>query len=137
MRSEGYQTKGKQHILTFLEEKKDIGVSVLDIADYLEKLNESTNITTIYRQLDKLVAEKKVIKHTADDGKKSLFQYVADDTECFHHLHIQCTNCSKIIHLDCEDSKEFTDHLCKEHGIKLDYSKTVLYGLCSDCQKNQ
>lgn len=137
MRADGYQTKGKQHILSFLESKKNTAVSVQDIDDYLAAQGEKTNITTIYRRLDKLIAEKKVIKHTAEDGKKSLFQYIADESECLHHLHIQCTSCSKIIHLDCGISTTFAEHLAEDHGIKLDYQKTVLYGLCDECRKKK
>ncbi|MCI6258345.1 MAG: transcriptional repressor [Spirochaetia bacterium] len=135
MRSDGYQTKGKKVILEFLEANKDTAVSVQDIADYLKASGEETNITTVYRRLEKLAAEKKVIRHSADDGKKTLFQYIADARECLSHLHVQCTCCSKIIHLDCEDSREFMEHLCKNHGIVLDCRKTVLYGLCSECSR--
>ena len=105
MRSDGYQTKGKKVILEFLEANKDTAVSVQDIADYLKAAGEETNITTVYRRLEKLAAEKKVIRR------------------------------SKIIHLDCEDSREFMEHLCKNHGIVLDCRKTVLYGLCSECSR--
>ena len=106
-------------------------------SDYLAKMGEKTNITTIYRRLDKLIAEKKVIRHSAGDGKKGLFQYIADDSDCLRHLHIQCTGCSKIIHLDCKISKDFADHLAEDHGIQLDYQKTVLYGLCNECRAKE
>ncbi|QTQ12048.1 transcriptional repressor [Treponema parvum] len=135
MRADGYQTRGKIQILSFLESKKDTAVSVQDIASYLREHGEDTCITTIYRRLEKLINERKVIRHTAEDGKKSLFQYIADDTGCLHHLHVQCTSCLKIIHLDCNDSEEFIRHLSSKHGIVLDCKKTVLYGLCENCGK--
>ena len=73
MRSDGYQTKGKKIILEFLEANKDTAVSVQNIADYLKASGEETNITTVYRRLEKLAEEKKVIRHSAEDGKKRFF----------------------------------------------------------------
>lgn len=135
MRPLEYKTKVGEEILSFLESKKDTAVSVMDICEEMERRNVKSNITTVYRQLDKLVASKKVIVHSAKDGKKGLYQYIAGEEECLNHLHIQCTGCAKIIHLDCGESKEFTAHISQEHGILLDFSKTVIYGLCADCAK--
>nr|MCR4627820.1 transcriptional repressor [Treponema sp.] len=69
MRTGGYNTKVKKLILEFLESKKNTSVSVQNIADYLNNCGEETNITTIYRQLEKLAEEKKLIRHSAEDGK--------------------------------------------------------------------
>ncbi|MCR5612610.1 Fur family transcriptional regulator [Treponema sp.] len=137
MRPIEYKTKTSEEILAFLATQNDTGLSVMDIFEEMKKKNPKTNITTIYRQLDKLIASKKVIMHSADNGKKNLYQYIADKQTCLSHLHIQCTNCSKIIHLDCSESNDFTSHIEKEHGIRLDFSKTVLYGLCNECSKKQ
>lgn len=137
MRSDGYKTKIGQIIINCLELNKEKVVSVQDILSFIEENGEKTNITTVYRRLDKLIEEKKVISHSSEDGKKSLFQYIASDIDCTNHLHIQCTSCSKIFHLNCDDGKEFIEHIQKEHGIEIDLSKTILYGLCSNCKKNQ
>lgn len=135
MRPNGYKTKVGEEILSFLEAKKDTAISVMDICTELEKNHPKTNITTVYRQLDKLVTAKKVIVHSAEDGKKKLYQYIAGKEKCLSHLHMQCTKCSSIIHLDCSESNGFTSHIEKEHSVMIDYSKTVLYGLCKECSK--
>lgn len=137
MRPVEYKTKTGSQILSFLEEKKDVAVSVMDICENLERSGVKTNISTVYRQLDKLVSCKKVITHSAENGKKILYQYIAGKEKCLSHLHIQCTGCSKIIHLDCSESSDFTSHIERAHGIVLDYSKTVLYGLCSECSRQK
>lgn len=134
MRPVKYKSKVGEEILSFLESKKDTAVTVMDILRELERKDLSTNITTVYRQLEKFIEEKQVIAHSAKDGKKIMYQYIAGKEECLKHLHIQCVKCSKIIHLDCDESEEFTNHIEKEHGIALDYSKTVLFGLCNDCR---
>jgi|SRR5574344_985788 len=137
MQTKEYQSKVGKLILSFLQTQKDKAVSVNDIASFLEQNNVKTNITTIYRRLEKLVDEKKVITHSSEDCKKALFQYVADDEDCMHHLHIQCSNCSKIIHLDSKEADDFVKSIAKKNGIEIDFSKTILYGLCDDCRKNK
>lgn len=136
MRPVEYKTKIGEEILSYLESKKDTALSVMEICDQLDNRGVKTNISTVYRQLDKLIAAKKVIVHQAKDRKKGLYQYIAGTEKCLSHLHIQCTECAKIIHLDCGESKEFTDHITAEHGIVLDFSKTVIYGLCAECSAN-
>ncbi|MCQ2611560.1 MAG: transcriptional repressor [Treponema sp.] len=133
MRSQTYKTRIGEEILRCLEEHKDKALSVQDICEWLAAQNTETNITTVYRQLDKLVDAKQVITHSGSNGKKILFQYIAQNEECLNHLHIQCTGCSKIVHLDCHESSDFTKHIQAEHGITLDFGKTVIYGLCADC----
>ena len=134
MRPVKYKSKVGEEILSFLESKKDTAVTVMDILKDLKRKKQSTNITTVYRQLEKFIEEKKVIAHSAKDGKKIMYQYIAGQEDCLKHLHIQCVKCSKIIHLDCDESEDFTSHIEKEHGIALDYSKTLLFGLCSECR---
>jgi Fur family ferric uptake transcriptional regulator len=135
MRSDGYKTKTAVLILKYLEENKDKAVSVQDVYEYLDSCDDKINITTVYRRLDKLVQDKKVITHSSEDGKNTLYQYIAGGDMCLSHLHFQCTKCSKIIHLDCDDSSEFTEHFEKEHGVQLDFTKTILFGLCEKCRK--
>ncbi|MEG1965528.1 MAG: transcriptional repressor, partial [Oscillospiraceae bacterium] len=57
MRSGGYNTKSKQMILDFLQEYSDKTVTVSEISEYLERNDNSVNLTTIYRYLDKLVLQ--------------------------------------------------------------------------------
>ena len=82
MRPVEYKTKTGSQILSFLEEKKDVAVSVMDICENLERSGVKTNISTVYRQLDKLVSCKKVITHSAENGKKILYQYIAGKEKC-------------------------------------------------------
>lgn len=135
MRPVEYKTKVGSQILSFLEQKKNSAVSVTDICENLKEQDVAVNISTVYRQLEKLVASKKVIAHSSDSGKKIVYQYIAGEKTCLSHLHIQCTKCAKIIHLDCSESDEFISHIAHSHGVIVDYEKTVLYGLCEQCSK--
>ncbi len=75
-RKHEYQTKSRQMILDYLIRIKDRAVHVSDIIQYMDQEECSVNKTTVYRYLDKLVAEKTLMKYVADKGEKAGYQYV-------------------------------------------------------------
>lgn len=135
MRSNGYNTERKQMILEYLKSCDDKTVTVDEIFQYLISNDKAVNITTIYRYLDRLVAENKVMVFASDDRKKSSYKYIGEDFECNEHLHLQCTDCGKVIHFNCEFMNEIVKHISKQHDFDLKCSNSILYGKCKDCQK--
>lgn len=69
-RKHEYQTKSRQMILDYLIRNKDRAVHVSDIIQHMDQEECSVNKTTVYRYLDKLVAEKTLMKYVADKAKK-------------------------------------------------------------------
>lgn len=135
MSKQGYNTKSRRLILEYLESKKDTTVSVGDIIDYLAFSGESVNPTTVYRYLNKLTAEKKVLKFSEDDGSKAVYQIAGHKHDCDGHIHIQCTECGKLLHLDCDFMDDFKEHLLNEHNFSLKCEKSLIYGICKECRK--
>jgi Fur family ferric uptake transcriptional regulator len=135
MRNSEYNTETKHDVLEILKQKQETALSVHDIMADLKALNNTANITTVYRILEKLEHEQRVIKHTAEDGKKALFQYILPESGCMHHLHVQCTSCGKIIHLDCKIIEDAIQHISEAHGMQIVCSASLLYGICSECRK--
>lgn len=129
-----YNTSNRTKIIEYLENNKDRVVTVADISEYLEKCNSNVNITTIYRFLDKLIQDKKVIKYSAENGKKATFQYVGSDNHCNEHLHIKCVECGKIEHLECDFMKELSEHIEGKHGYTIQCENSIIYGVCEKCR---
>ena len=75
---QGYSTPSRKRILEYLEENKSRTVTVADIENYLAKKECAVNKTTIYRFLEKLILEKKVVKYVAQKGKQATSQYIED-----------------------------------------------------------
>ena len=75
-RSDGYNTKTRQLILDYLIRNRQHAVSASNILEHLEAEGASPNPTTVYRYLDKLAGEQRVMKYVADKGEKAVFQYV-------------------------------------------------------------
>lgn len=132
-----YKTKARQYILECLEKNADKTVSASNVLKYLEENEISANLTTVYRYLNRLTKEKKINKFTGENGQKAVFQLSNSDKICDEHIHVQCVDCGKLIHLDCDFMSEFKNHLFDEHGFNLKCSGSILYGTCSSCKKNK
>lgn len=135
-RNSGYATKKRSMILEYLKEHSDKDVTVREIEEKLNQREEgSVNMTTIYRYLDKLAGEGIVLKHISENGKKSTFQYVEPNHECHNHLHMKCSNCGRIYHIDCSFMDELKEHIYQHHHFKLECRTSMLYGLCEACNR--
>ena len=132
-RSGGYNTRTRQLILDYLINNRQHAVSASNILEHLEAEGASPNPTTVYRYLDKLAGEQRIMKYVADKGEKAVFQYVDEERHCREHLHLKCVQCGRIYHLDCHFMDEVRAHLMAEHGFTLQCEGSVLYGLCRHC----
>ncbi len=72
-RSDGYNTKTRQLILDYLINNRQHAVSASNILAHLEEQGAAPNPTTVYRYLDKLAGEQRVMKYVADKGEKAVF----------------------------------------------------------------
>ena len=74
-RSDGYNTKTRQLILDYLINNRQHAVSASNILAHLEEQGAAPNPTTVYRYLDKLAGEQRVMKYVADKGRFGAFSY--------------------------------------------------------------
>ena len=132
-----YKTRQREELLEYLISVQGEHITVNDIRDYFAARNNAIGVATIYRQLEKMVNEGIVTKYVIDANTPACFEYVADDEDhdkdvCFH---CKCEKCGKLIHLHCEELEEMQGHLKDEHEFRLNPMRTVLYGICSECEK--
>ena len=130
-----YATKSKKYILEFLQKNIHTTVSAADILDYLAANGVEVNFTTVYRNLNRLEKEKKVIKITNQKGEKAVYQLAENTHACSEHIHIQCVKCGCLLHLDCDFMADITTHLKESHGFEINCESSTLYGLCEKCRE--
>lgn len=113
---------------------KFLGIN--DICNHFAEPGVAVGMTTIYRHLDKLVEEGTVKKYILDASTSACYEYVDTHSACEENgcTHLKCTNCGKLIHLYCDDLKATERHILEEHGFKADMTRTVICGLCENCQ---
>ena len=136
-RSDGYNTKTRQLILDYLIRNRQHAVSASNILEHLEAEGASPNPTTVYRYLDKLAGEQRVMKYVADKGEKAVFQYVDEGRHCREHLHLKCVDCGRLIHLDEGVSDALQSDLLRAAGFTVDGRSTTIYGTCAACGRKR
>lgn len=127
-----YHSKNKDFIVDFFASHPDHAYSAKDI--YASSLaDRKMNLATVYRNLEKLSEEGILQKRMKTDGEEALYQYMGE--HCHEHLHMICSSCGKIIHLDCRFMGTLQEHLFEDHGFVLEAGDSVLRGICQECQK--
>ena len=129
-----YNTKSKEVIREYLEAHKESRFSAHDIYEHLCVNGSQINITTIYRNLDKLTDSGELLRYKTAEDECCVYQYVEPHAKCHEHLHLQCSSCGKIIHLECGLMSEIKKHLIEHDGFYLECKSSVLKGLCKECK---
>lgn len=136
-RKTNYATKKRQVILDILKDNNEKDFSVKEIEGCLKQTDIDINVTTIYRYLDRLAESGQLLKHSTENGKNFTYQYIAPEKKCDSHLHMKCSICGRIYHLECEFMNELKKHIYKHHAFTLECKTSMLYGICDECQKRQ
>ncbi len=132
-----YITEQKRILKKILEDNCD---SAYTVEELLEKMkvacpDKAPGKSTVYRLITHLVNEGTVKRFSRDDGRKSAYQIVGGE-HCDCHLHLKCTNCGKLIHLDDKVSDELLLKVQSTNDFSVSEEATVLFGKCGECKKN-
>lgn len=95
------------------------------------KLN--IGIATVYRILN-LLEEMKIINGISISGNDSK---VYELNLISHHDHIICLECKKIVEFYDDELEKIQESIAKENGFALESHDMMLYGICSECQKDE
>lgn len=126
-----YNTKNRQIVIEVLKDNKD---KHLTIEDIFELTSKEVPLASLYRIIDSLTKEGIIRKYIIDNKTSACYQYALDKIE-HNHFHLRCSNCEKIIHLECDEVSHLLKHIEEEHNFEIDVTKVTLYGLCEDCKK--
>ncbi len=131
-----YKTKSKDYILEYIKKNKQRRFSVADIQEYLLSKDININLTTIYRNIDKLLENDTLLKFKNNKEDFCVYQYHEPGANCNNHLHIQCNKCGKIFHLDDDFMIKLKKYLNTDCGFYIDCENSILQGLCENCYTN-
>ncbi len=130
-----YETKQSKLVYEFLINNPQKHFSAEEVYFSLISNGERIGRTTVYRQLDRLVEEKKARKFSS--GDKDACCYQLESESCHNHYHLKCSSCGTLIHTECDFLDKLSQHIFNDHHFQIDGSKTVLYGICNSCRKEQ
>lgn len=132
-----YKTRQKAGILACLKEADGRHMTAEDIASALRKDGEPASAATIYRNLEKLVADGEVIRYRLDANLPACYQYHRAGCGPQRHYHAVCSRCDEVFHLDSGEMDALGLRLESSLNFALDAHKTVLYGTCGRCRENE
>ena len=130
-----YKTKKKEELLECVEDTRGQHFTAADICNKMRKNGSTIGTATVYRQLERLVEEGVISKYFIDESSSACFEYMDPDDHQKHApcYHCKCEKCGKLLHMDCSEITELTEHLRSEHGFTIDPLRTVFYGVCAEC----
>lgn len=134
-----YKTRQMAELLAFLESVQGTHVTVSEICDFFKSKEIAIGMTTVYRQLEKLVAEGVVARYVVGGTNSACFEYVgnAPKEQAVSCYHCKCERCGKLVHLHCKEVESLKQHMLEHHSFVMDSSRTVFYGICEECIKKQ
>ena len=129
-----YHTEQKKILLDFLRANSENSYTIEEIIDGIGE--GSIGKSTVYRLMNKLVEEKTVLRSAGERGRQFVYRIIACE-HCRYHLHLQCTGCGKILHLDEQTSNALLSGVKTARGFCVSEEDTVLLGKCSLCQEGE
>ena len=135
-RPANYNTKQGEAVLAYLASAKGVFFTAAQIADHLRKEQIAISRPTVYRQLEKLVSEGKVRRYLFGDTSVTCFQYTDPNENGQDLYHMKCEVCDGVFNLKCDEVNHVSRHILETHDFKVNDSKTVFYGKCKTCLRN-
>ena len=130
-----YRTRQQDELLEYLRETPGMHHTAAQIRDHFASREQSIGTATIYRQLERFVADGTVRKYLLGAGDSACYEYVPQSESCALHFHCKCEKCGRLIHLNCDELRQVREHLLERHGFSWNSGKSVFYGLCDQCRK--
>ena len=124
-----YKTGKRGLILELLSRNSDRALTIDEICE--EILGGTGGKSTVYRLMGDLTSEGLVRRLTEGTDRVYRYQYLGG--ACHDHLHLRCSECGVLVHLDCEASHRVQESV-RLTGFTLDEG-AVLSGECEKCRK--
>lgn len=135
-----YNTRQRRIILNYLQSNNETPRTAAQISAHCASRGEAVGLTTIYRQLDRLLDEGLIKKITVEGIAGACYQFIGGAREdgassAGSRFHLKCEDCGQLIDLECDYIDDLYSHISHEHQFAVDSLKTVLYGKCAGCSR--
>ena len=103
-----YQTGQKRMLLAYMKAHSEEALTIEEWCRRLQAepaLSSVPGKSTVYRMMPRLVEEGLVRRFVKENSRKFLYQMVCGE-HCDRHLHMKCSVCGKLYHMEDEDSEE-------------------------------
>ena len=122
-----YRTKQRDEILRFFMDNEDKCFTARDVCARV-KAGEAT----VFRTISSLVDDGRLKRYTGGRGEGAYYQLSTCSSG--DHIHLKCSKCGRLIHMDCEKMTAVKAHILKEHDFIIG-GELVINGICVACSK--
>jgi len=133
-----YHTEQKRILTDFLSRHRDESFTIDELTHKMQSEcgegGQSPARSTIYRLIDRLERDGQVRKFVKSNERGASYQFVAGG-HCDSHLHLKCTGCGKLFHMEERVSDELIKKISNYSDFSVNEEETVLYGRCAVCNK--
>ena len=126
-----YMTEQRKALLAYLSEHADEPLTAAEVAEALEAQHISRS--AVYRNIASLEQEGALRRLQKCGCREAVYRYSAAPA-CRGHIHLSCTRCGRVLHLDAGVTDRFIRSVESTEGFTVDCSETVLFGLCDHCR---
>ncbi|WP_085830109.1 Fur family transcriptional regulator [Collinsella vaginalis] len=128
-----YETRQKQSIIAVMAAHDDAFLSVDAVCELLHGHGVEVGRTTVYRTLERLVAEDRMLKVAEVRGGAAQYRIAPEQAPADTEGQLRCDSCGRVLPLTCESLGAFSEHVLQEHGFAINSAASVLHGTCADC----
>ena len=126
-----YNTQQKKTLIDFLQANS---AKAFTIEEIIESIGSGViSPSTAYRLMTKLVEDGLVHRSVKGNSRSFVYQFISNE-KCEGHLHMKCTDCGKVYHLDTGTTSIIQNDIKSTTSFEID-SHTVLLGKCAKCLK--
>ena len=135
-----YITQQKKTLLDYLARHSERSFTIEELTEGIQNTNtregRAPGKSTVYRLMTRFVEEGRVKRFVRGHSRRFVYQIVSGE-RCNYHLHMKCTGCGRLLHLDESFSEELMSKVKKLCDFSVSETDTVLFGTCSDCSIKQ
>ena len=130
LRERGFRlTPQREMVLSVMHQIEGLATADKIYARVHER-SASVDISTVYRTLELLQEFQLVTWVDMGDGLRH-YELLGVHGP---HLHLLCRSCGKLLGVELEEVKAFTDYLAKAHGFEAELDDVTIPGLCQECR---
>ena len=121
------QTKQKL-LIRYALEKSNTPLSAKEIFSVCQQRIPDINKTTVYRELERLVASRQLDVVSTIGNRAILYELTSDPDH--HHHHFHCTACDA---LSCLAKCTLNFEKMVPQGFQAVFHEVTIHGICKDC----
>jgi Fur family ferric uptake transcriptional regulator len=126
-------TSHRNDIIALLE-KTEAFLSSQEIHQLLKSSGSAIGLATVYRQLEKLLSQKKIDEIVSPSGER-MYRYCGQIDH--HHHHLVCRLCGATKEILLPEIETIAETVMTKYGYSDVTHSVEVFGICSDCARIQ